>query len=469
MNDAFPFRGAVETGKAIARGKLSSLAATRAMLARIKQVDSATKSYVILMEDNALAEAKRADHEAASGKHRGPLHGVPLAVKDLCDAVGYPTTGGIPMFAEHKATMDSTVVARLRTAGAVILGKLKLTEGAMALHHPDVEPPVNPWNGELWTGVSSSGSGVAVAAGLCFGALGSDTGGSIRFPSQANRIVGLKPTWGRVSRAGVFPLAETLDHVGPMTRRVEDAAAMLGAIAGHDARDATSSAEPVTDYLKAVGRGVKGFRLGIDRAYATEGVAPEIVAAVKRTLAVLKRAGATVFEVTMPPVQDALASWLRIASAEAAMGHAATYPARKDGYGPYFAELLENGRRLPAADYAACAVTRRALRAGMDALFRDIDLMITPVTPMLSPTNDQIAFRAGQVDPENRFLRFTAPTDITGFPTITLPAGSAANGAGIGVQLVARPFEETLLFRAGKVWQDAEDWAGTVPPLARES
>jgi amidase len=466
MNDDFPFRGAVEAGKAIARGKLSSLEATRAMLDRIRQVDAAAKSYVLVMEDNALAEAKRADHEVESGKHRSPLHGVPLAVKDLCDAVGYPTTGGIPMFADRKATMDSTVVQRLRAAGAVILGKLKLTEGAMALHHPDVEPPVNPWGAHLWPGVSSSGSGVAVAAGLCFGALGSDTGGSIRFPSQANRIVGLKPTWGRVSRAGVFPLADTLDHVGPMTRRVEDAAAILGAIAGHDARDATSSSEPVPDYLKTIGRGVKGLRLGFDRAYATEGVASEIVAAVKHALAVLKRAGATVLDVTMPPVHDALAAWMPITSAEAAMGHAATYPARKAGYGPYFAALLDAGRAMPAADYAACAVTRRVLRAGMDALFRDIDLMLVPVTPMLSPTNDQIAFRAGQSDPENRFLRYTAPTDITGFPTITLPAGAAANGAGIGFQLVARPFEEALLLRAGKVWQDAEDWAGSVPPLA---
>lgn len=466
MKADFPFRGAVETGKAIARGKLSSVEATEAMLARIRAVDPVTRSYVMLMEDNALAEAKRADHEVEAGKHRGPLHGVPLAVKDLCDAVGYPTTGGIPMFADHKATMDSTVVARLRAAGAVILGKLKLTEGAMALHHPDVAPPVNPWNADLWTGVSSSGSGVAVAAGLCFGALGSDTGGSIRFPSQANRIVGLKPTWGRVSRAGVFPLADTLDHVGPMTRRVEDAAAMLAAIAGHDARDATSSSEPVPDYLKTIGRGVKGLRLGFDRAYALDGVAPEIAHAVKHTLAVLKHAGATVLDVTMPPVHAALAAWMPITSAEAAMGHAATYPARKEGYGPYFAALLDAGRAMSAPDYAACAVTRRALKAGMDAVFRDIDLMLVPVTPMLSPTNDQIAFRAGQADPENRFLRYTAPTDITGFPTITLPAGAADNGAGIGFQLIARPFEETLLFRAGKVWQDAEDWAGTTPPLA---
>jgi len=466
MKDDFAFRGAVETGKAIARGRLSSLEATEAMLDRIRRIDPTTRSYVMLMEDNALAEARRADHEAEAGKHRGPLHGVPIAVKDLCDAVGYPTTGGIPAFAAHKAAADSTVVARLRAAGAVILGKLKLTEGAMALHHPEVAPPVNPWHADLWTGVSSSGSGVAVAAGLCFGALGSDTGGSIRFPSQANRIVGLKPTWGRVSRAGVFPLAETLDHVGPMTRRVEDAAAMLGAIAGHDARDATSSSEPVPDYLKALGRGVKGLRLGIDRAYCTEGVAPEIVTAVKHATAVLKRAGATVLDVTMPPVQTALASWLRITAAEVAMGHAATYPARKEIYGPYFAGLLAMGNALPAADYAACAVARRALKAGLDAVFRDIDLMIMPVTPMLSPTVAQIAERAGQNDPENRFLRFTAPTDITGHPTITLPAGAAENGAAIGFQLAARPFDEVLLLRAGKVWQDAEDWSGRIPPLA---
>lgn len=265
MNSDLAFMGLVELGKLIAKRKLSSVEVTRAMLERIEHLDPKLKSYVAVLEAPALNDARRADKGITQGKRHGPLHGVPVAVKDLCDMRGFATTAGIPMFRKSIAERDATVVRKLRDAGAVILGKLHLTEGALAEHHPDIAPPINPWARSRWSGASSSGTGVAVAAGLSFGALGSDTGGSIRFPASCNGVVGLKPTWSRVSRYGVFPLSETLDHIGPLARTVEDAAAMLAAIAGHDINDPTSASSTVPNYLASINRGVKGIRVGIDR------------------------------------------------------------------------------------------------------------------------------------------------------------------------------------------------------------
>ena len=291
MSSDIAYLGAVEIGQKIAGGELSSVEVTQHLLDRIARLDPQLGAYALLLGKQALAEAKARDAEQKKGRTRGPLHGVPVAVKDLCDMTGTPTTAGIPMFAARKAKKDATVVTRLREAGAVILGKLHLTEGALALHHPDVKPPINPWRKDLWSGASSSGSGSATAAGLCYGSLGSDTGGSIRFPSNANGIVGLKPTWGRVSRKGVAALSDTLDHIGPMARRVEDVAAMLHAIAGRDAADQTSSALPVPDYLVAAAAGVKGLRIGYDESYCSSGIAKPIAGAIADAVKLLREQG----------------------------------------------------------------------------------------------------------------------------------------------------------------------------------
>ena len=222
-----------EVARRLKARKVSSVEATRAILDRIEALDPKLKSYATVTPERALQDAARLDAETAAGKSRGPLHGVPIAVKDLCNTAGVPTAAGMAIHRKHVPARDATVVARLKEAGAVILGKLQMTEGAYGAHHPTIEPPVNPWNAAYWTGVSSSGSGVATASGLCFASLGSDTGGSIRFPSTMNGLSGLKPTWGRVSRAGVFPLAESLDHVGPMCRSALDAALVLGVIVNY--------------------------------------------------------------------------------------------------------------------------------------------------------------------------------------------------------------------------------------------
>jgi amidase len=224
----------VETADAIRSRKISTVGLTTALLDRIAELEPSLHSYATVMPEFATAQARRAEAEIAAGSYRGPLHGIPVAVKDICSTAGFVTASGMAIHSRHVPDFDATVVKRLADAGAVLLGKLQLTEGAFVSHHPKVTPPRNPWNPDYYAGASSSGSGVATAAGLCFGSLGSDTGGSIRFPCSANGITGLKPTWGRVSRHGVFPLAASLDHIGPMTRSAADAGAILGAIAGFD-------------------------------------------------------------------------------------------------------------------------------------------------------------------------------------------------------------------------------------------
>jgi len=466
MNSDIAFTGLVELGKLLAKRKLSSVDVTRAMLDRIEDLNPKLGAYVAILGASALKDARRADKEIAQGKRRGALHGVPVAVKDLCDMKGVATTAGIPMFHDSIAGRDATVVRNLRDAGAVILGKLHLTEGALAQHHPNIPPPINPWVANRWSGASSSGTGVAVAAGLTYGALGSDTGGSIRFPASCNGVVGLKPTWSRVSRYGVFPLSQTLDHVGPLTRSVEDAAAMLSGIAGHDVNDPTSSSSKVPNYLSSIGRGVEGIRVGIDRKYAFDGVDPAIKQAIERALRTLRAAGARIVSFKMPNTDAAIAAWAPLCSTDAALAHNATYPSKKRGYSETFGGFLAAGRATTGLEYGHAEITRRELRGQMDTIFGSIDLMIKPVYAKLNPTVkafDAMCAKEGGLDD---LIYFTAPDDMTGAPTITLPAGLDKNGSPLSFQLVGRHFEEALLFRAGRVWENAADWHGVRPPLA---
>ena len=260
MSSDLHYQSLTTVADLIRRRKLSSVEATNAMLQRIEKLDGAFHSYAAVLGERALERAETADAEIARGVWRGPLHGAPIAVKDLCYTSFAPTTAGTTIHKSFVPSFNATVVDRLEQGGAVILGKLKMTEGAYTSHHPETEAPLNPWNTGYWVGSSSTGSGVATSLGLCYGSLGSDTGGSIRFPSATCGLTGIKPTWGRVSRYGVFPLAETLDHVGPMARSAADAAAMLGVIAGADENDPTAYSAPVA---------------GLSRSHRRRGAGPE--------------------------------------------------------------------------------------------------------------------------------------------------------------------------------------------------
>ena len=324
-----------ELSELLHKREVTSVEATSAVLDRIHKLNPTLRAYLTILDDSALRQAQAADKEIAAGKWRGPLHGVPVAVKDLCWTKGVPTTCASKVLGDWRPDSNATVVDRFEAAGAVLLGKLHMTEFAMAWYHPEIPGPQNPWNPALWPGASSSGSGAATAAGLCYASIGSDTGGSIRFPSAANGIVGLKPTWGRVSRHGVFPLGESLDHIGPMTRSVADAALVLSVIAGRDELDDTSLDAPLDDYAAAIDEGANGIRVGVDENYIAR-ASSDVATAVTSAIRDLERIGAHILKVKLPDVEPCLSTWTILCASEAAAGHAATYPSRATDYGPGF-------------------------------------------------------------------------------------------------------------------------------------
>lgn len=455
----------LEVGRLIQSRERSCEEVTRAMLGRIDALEPRLRSYATRMDAQALADARQADAEIAAGRARGPLHGVPIAVKDLLHTAGVATAHGMTIHRAHVPGSDATVVRRLREAGAVILGKLQQTEGAFADHHPRIEPPVNPWSAALWPGASSSGSGVATAAGLCFGSLGTDTGGSIRFPSNANGITGLKPSWGRVSRHGAFELAASLDHIGPMARSAADAGAMLAAIAGADPLDPTASTQPVPDYLSLMTRGLTGLRVAIDPAWALERADAPTRAVMQQVIETVSALGASVREMAFPDTAQIVQDWVPLCAVETAVAHEATYPARRDEYGPGLAGLIDVGRALSAMEHQKLLLRRAEFTGRVRAFFEDVDLMLVPATAFAGLSWERMATFGEDAELFAGVLGYTCPFDTSGSPTLTLPGGFTAEGAPVGFQFVAPHFREDLLVRAGWAYQRATDWHRRHPAL----
>ncbi|WP_134682335.1 amidase [Paracoccus ravus] len=444
----------------IAAGTVTPTDVTEAVLARIESLEPRLNSYQLVLQDRAREKAAHATRERLAGLDRGPLHGVPLALKDLCETSYAPTAAGMAILRGNETGRDSTVAARLEQAGAVILGKLAMTEGAYAGHHPDMPTPKNPWNEQVWAGSSSSGSGVAVAAGLCFGALGSDTGGSIRFPSGANGITGMKPTWGRVSRHGVFALADSLDHIGPMARSAADCAVMLSAIAGHDPADPTSLKAPVPDYLAGISAPIRDLRIGVD-AKVMGSVSSETLAMLTQAIAALEALGAEIVPVTLPFPAEMTEQWNAICGIEVAIAHDRTYPARAAEYGPSLSGLLELGHGLSAGQVGRAMQWRLNFSGMMQGAMAAVDMVLLPVLGAPLPYLDN-AIGAPSADPANAdlgdLLKYTAPADLTGQPALTLPGGFDLRGAPMGLQLMGKHLSEALLFRAGHAFQSVTDW-----------
>jgi amidase len=339
-----------------------------------------------------------------------------------------------------------------------------MTEGATGQHHPDVVPPVNPWGEALWTGVSSSGSGVAAAAGLCQAALGSDTGGSIRFPSSCCGLTGLKPTWGLVSLAGVFPLGYSMDHVGPMARSAEDAALVLSAIAGPDDDDAATGLEPPPDYAAGLDAGLAGVAIGLDEAFISKDVDAEVVEAVMAAAAVFAGLGASVTPIGFPDISDAAAT-IGGLSAEIALAHAETFPSQADAYGPDLRAILEHAQHVDGRDVVRAQRGRQALRRKLDAQLARTPLMILPALPFTTPDADEGWAIMRDPARQGRITRFTVIFDLTGHPTITLPCGFDRRGAPIGAQLIGRAASEPLLLAAAHAFQKATGFHLRRPPL----
>ena len=460
--DDLAYRELTEVAELIRTRRVTSVEVTREILARIADYDQRLKSYAHVMEQAALDAAAEADREIDAGRYRGPLHGVPIAVKDLCYTVDAPTASGGILNADYMAPFDATVVARLRAAGAVLLGKLAMTEGAFTTHHPDVPTPINPWDEDTWSGVSSSGSGVATAAGLCFGSLGTDTGGSIRLPSSANGVTGLKPTWGRVSRHGTTALAASMDHVGPMTRSARDCAVMLQVVAGADHNDPTSALVPVPDYL-ADHLPVQP-RLGVDRNLMASFDEPTRTM-LDGVIETVRGLGWAVVEIETPDLPSAAQDWALLCAVETALEHRGSYPEHADAYGPALRELIDLGLGMSAVDYDDLMERRRAFTGRMRRMFDVVDLLLLPGVGVASPTVELL----DQLDSDEGLLAAllipTAPIDICGMPSITMPGGFTERGTPLGFQFVGPEFAEHVVLSAGIAYQSVTDFHRAHPVL----
>ncbi|MEA2680992.1 MAG: amidase [Candidatus Binataceae bacterium] len=457
-----------ELATRLREGKLSSVDVTRCILDRIHRLNPRLHAYLTVLDEAALKAAAQADAEIRGGRWRGLLHGVPVAVKDLCQTKGVLTTCASRVLRDWRPDSSATVAERFEAAGAVLLGKLNLTEFAVAWYHPEMPTPLSPWGANYWPGASSSGSGAATAAGLCFASIGTDTGGSIRFPSAACGIVGLKPTWGRVSRHGVFPLGESLDHVGPMTRSVADAAVVLGVIAGRDDADETSLAAPVEDYAAALDRGVKGIRIGVDEKYISAQASPEVATAVSDAVRVLERLGGRVVKVTLPDVEPGIAAWTTICAADALAAHERTYPTKASEYGPGFRSFLEVGTSVRSQDYAKAHMVRERFANRFQELFDQVDVVACPSMSVASlPANGMPPDARGLMGP-NPLLHFTAPFNLSRNPTLSQPCGKSLAGPPPSLQLVGRHLGEATLIQAGAAFERATEWHNQRPPQSAD-
>lgn len=457
-----------EAARAIAAGRLSSREATLASLGALEREGPRYLAVAGLDAERALAEADACDAERARGHRRGPVHGVPMAHKDMFYRRGRVCECGTRIRKGWVAPVTATALSRLDAAGAVDLGRLNMVEWALGLtgHNAITGTPKNPWGLEHITGGSSSGPVASVAARLSYASLGSDTGGSIRFPAGCTGLVGIKPTYGRVSRAGAMPLSPSLDHVGPLTRTVEDAALMLAAIAGHDPEDPTTSRRAVPDYLAGLGDGIRGLKIAVPRAHEVA-IAPEVQALLDASLDLLRRLGAVIVPVDLPSLAP-INAWRRdITMAEAAAIHRPWLETRREEYAPTTLARMLPGLTTPAVDYIE-ALRRRGptLEAFVAAVLRDADLLHLPVMPVPVPRIDESDLGA-QPDWAGYIGRlgwFMSLGNFLGLPAIALPIGHTADGLPNAMQLVGRPFDEPTLFRAASAFERETGFSRRAPP-----
>ena len=457
MSDAIAYATIRELGARYRKRELSPVEVTRALLARIEKLDPALHAFVTLTPDRALADARAAEEALRRGDER-PLLGIPVGHKDIYLTKGIRTTGGSALFADWVPDSDSTVGRRWQDAGTVLLGKLITHEFAFGLQFPGhrFQPARNPWNLEHIPGGSSSGSGAALAAGLLHGATGSDTGGSIRGPAAFCGITGLKPTYGRVSRAGVMTLSWTLDHTGPMARTVEDCAYLLQAIAGHDAADPASSTRPVDDYVGALDGSVRGLRIGVPRNYFFEDADTDNVRAFEDALGTLRKLGADVRDLQIPAF-NLSRSFMLIMLSEAFAYHEQDLRLHPELYGEMLRERLLTGALVTGPEYVQAQRVRMQICADVAEVMKTVDVLATPTTPKTAPT-----FKT-MYDPELAFPRTNMPP--TGQPTLALPCGLSASGLPLSLQLSGRAFEEATVLRLGHAYQRATDWHTRRPPV----
>ncbi|MFF8292850.1 amidase [Streptomyces sp. NPDC016309] len=453
-----------EASRAVRARELSPVELTESVLARIAAVEGRLGAYVTVAADAALAAAVRAEREMSGSGPRGPLHGIPMALKDLIDAEGIPTTASSHVRAGHVAERDSRVAERLGAAGAVLLGKTHTHEFAYGLTTPQTN---NAWDHSRVAGGSSGGSAVAVAVGGATFAMGTDTGGSIRVPAALNGVVGLKPTYGLVSRTGVTSLSWSLDHVGPLARTVQDVALVLSATAGHDPRDPASVSGPMLDRFP--GGDLRGLKVGVPRNHYFDRVAPEVEEAVRGAIERLAELGAELVDVEIPMARYVQAVQWGLMVPEATAYHERPLRATPDLYAADVRILLEAGELTSAGDYLRAQRARTMMRDAWARMFDGIDVLAAPTVPMTAAEAGQEAVEWADGTTEavsDSYVRLCAPANITGVPALTLPVGHDRAGLPIGMQLMARPFHDATVLRVGRVYEESVAGAGRLAPLA---
>jgi len=460
---------AVALAEAVRGKRVSPVELVRECLARIERRNPTLRAFITVDAEGALATARALEAEAAAGRFRGPLHGVPVAHKDLCVVPGLPTSCGTRTPDYFRSDVPCTAAARLAAAGAVLLGKLNMTELAMGpfgdnAHHGDVQNPLKPGHA---SGGSSSGSAAAVAAGLVAGAIGSDTGGSIRLPAACCGVVGLKSTYGRVSRAGVMPLSWTMDHIGPLAATVTDAALLFAAMAGHDAADATSSARPLDDVVGALDAPVTALRAGVPETHFFDDVHPDVHAAVRVAIGVIEKLGVQVGRAKLPDLRSLTRECSTpIVAAEAATEHGRLLRERRDEVQPVVYTRASAGFAVAAVQYLeAQRLRQRFAREFVATAFEDADVLLVPTIPEPAPAYADA--KAGSVDEivarMGRFSRLTRSLNAAGVPALSVPCGWTADGRPLALQIVGRPFDEATVLRVGRAYERATGWRRAAP------
>jgi aspartyl-tRNA(Asn)/glutamyl-tRNA(Gln) amidotransferase subunit A len=447
------------------KGKTTPVEVVRLLLEQIRRTDGKLKAYVTVCEESAIKLAEAAEVQIRAGHDLGVLHGIPISIKDLYETQGIRTTCGSKLMQDYIPKTDCTVVKHLKSKGAIVLGKTNTHEFALG----GITPPTrNPWNLDHIPGGSSGGSAAAISAGSAIAATGSDTGGSIRIPASFCGVVGLKPTYGRVSRAGIFPESWSLDHAGPITRSVEDAAVLLTVMAGRDELDPTSSDLSVPDYVESLDDELAGTRIGIPTNYFYEQCDKEVHSAVRKSIDLLAALGCKIVEFEFPRLQEIMAAYTTLDSCEASAYHERSIAERARDFQPDVRLLLEQGLFIPATYYIQALRIRAAVYRDVLSVFRQFDVIVTPSEPIVAPEIGQQSIRIGDREEsvDSAIVRYLAPFNLTGLPALSILCGVSGNGLPIGMQVIGKAFEEEKVLRVGRAYEQATDWHTRVPEIS---